>query len=87
MLGNIADEFVSCLALYITTDMLSAEFRKSLVAAVSGNKGQVPLHMFLYDPKSGYNIEFNSQKFHVATSPDFFQRLSEMKIPYKVFKK
>lgn len=87
MLGNIADEFVSCLALYITTDMLSAEFRKLLVSAVSRNKGQVPLHMFLYDPKSGYNIEFNSRKFHVATSQDFLQRLSEMRIPYKVFRK
>lgn len=87
LLGNIADEFVSFLALYITTDMLNSSFRKDLVSVVSHCKGNVPLHMFLYDAKSGYNIEFNSRKFHIAASADFIQRITDMKIPYKVFTK
>ena len=67
--------------------MLSPDFREKLVKIVKGNKGNVPLTMFLYDPEKKWNIEFLSQKFKVQVTQTFIEELQALGIRYSVIKK
>ena len=87
LLGNVTDSFVKGFAIYISTDMLTQEFRDKLVKMIKRNKGSVPLTMFLHDPQKGWNIEFLSRKFRVAVTADFIEDLKNLQIRYNVLKK
>ena len=87
LLGNVTDSFVKGFAIYVSTDMLTPEFRDKLVKMIKRNKGSVPLTMFLHDPQKGWNIEFLSRKFRVAVTADFIEELKSLQIRYSVLKK
>ena len=87
LLGNITEDMVKEFAICISTPMLSAGFRKDLMKVIHANKGNIPLHMLLNDPKTGYNIEFKSMKFQVALSTELLQQLDAMGIKCRVVKK
>ena len=87
LLGNVTDSFVKGFAIYVSTDMLTQEFRDKLVKMIKRNKGSVPLTMFLHDPQKGWNIEFLSRKFRVAVTADFIEELKNLQIRYSVLKK
>ena len=87
LLGNVTDTFVKGFAIYISTSMLTPEFREQMVKMIKRNKGNAPLTMFLHDPDKGWNIEFLSRKFRVAVTAEFIEELKNMQIRYSVIKK
>ena len=87
LLGNVSDTFIKGFAIYISTAMLTPEFREKIVKMIKRNKGNAPLTMFLHDPEKGWNIEFLSRKFRVAVTADFIEELKKMQIRYNVIKK
>ena len=87
LLGNVADTMVKGFAINVTTPMLIEDFRKKLVTLLKRNKGNIPLTMFLYDPKTKYRVEFVSHKFTVAVSTDFCYDLDALGVTWQVEKK
>ena len=87
LLGNVAEERITGLSIYVTTTMLSPDFREKLVKMLKGNKGKTPLTMFLYDPQKKWNIEFLSHKFKVQISNEFLDEIKALGIRYAVSKK
>ena len=87
LLGNVTEELVKGFSIYVTTPMLSPDFRDRLVKMLKRNKGKVPLTMFLYDPQKKWNIEFLSHKFSVQISQPFIEELKNLGIRYSVSKK
>ena len=87
LLGNVAEERITGLSIYVTTTMLSPDFREKLVKMLKRNKGKTPLTMFLYDPVKKWNIEFLSHKFKVQISNEFLDELKALGIRYAVSKK
>ena len=87
LLGNVTEELVKGFSIYVTTPMLSPDFRDRLVKMLKRNKGKVPLTMFLYDPQKKWNIEFLSHKFSVQISQPFIEELKNLGITYSVSKK
>lgn len=87
LLGNVKDNYLKSFALNLTTPQLSKEFRSKLVQLIKEHKGQTDLNMYLYDPKTRYNIEFFSRKFRIAVTNDFIYALRDMGISYSVTKK
>lgn len=87
LLGNVAETYIKGFSINITTPMLSGDFRDRLGRLIRKHKGNVPLTMFLYDPKTKYNIEFLSRKFQISVNAGLIEELKEMNIPYKVLKK
>ena len=87
LLGNVAEERVTGLSIYVSTPMLSPDFREKLVKMLKRNKGKTALSMFLYDPEKKWNIEFLSHKFKVQVSKDFLEELEAAGIRYAVSKK
>ncbi len=43
--------------------------------------------MFLYDPKTQYNIEFLSKRFRIAVTAQFIEDITDLKINYNVIRK
>lgn len=87
LLGNVTETYVKGFSIRITTPMLNSDFRERLGKVIKKNKGTVPLTMFLYDPKTRYNIEFLSRKFQIAISAPFINDLKDMNIKYNVISK
>ena len=87
LLGNVTEELIKGFSIYVTTPMLSPDFRDRLVKMLKRNKGKVPLTMFLYDPQKKWNIEFLSHKFSVQISQPFIEELKSLGITYSVSKK
>ena len=87
LLGNVTDTYIKGFSIKITTPMLNSDFREKLGKLIKRNKGTVPLTMFLYDPKTKYNIEFLSRKFQIAVSAPFINDLKDMNIGYSVVRK
>jgi len=87
LLGNVTDSMLSGFALHLTTPMLDEKFRRKLVSLIKAHKGSVPLSMFLYDPKTKYNLEFQSKKYQVAVTSAFIDALTELGVPYTVSQK
>ena len=87
LLGNVTETYIKGFSIYISTPMLSPEFRENLVKTIKRNKGNVPLTMFLYDPEKGWNIEFLSRKFQVSVTAPFIDELQRLGIRYNVIKK
>ena len=87
LLGNVAEERVTGLSIYVTTPMLTPDFREKLVKMLKKNKGNTALSMFLYDPQKKWNIEFLSHKFKVQVTKDFLKELEAAGIRYSVSKK
>jgi len=54
---------------------------------VKTNPGKTPLNMYLYDPKTKYKIEFQSNKFRVAVTSEFIREVTGLNISYRVIKK
>ena len=80
LLGNVTETYVKGFSIRITTPMLNSDFRDRLGKIIKKNKGTVPLTMYLYDPKTRYNIEFLSRKFQIAISAPFINDLKDMNI-------
>ena len=87
LLGNVTETYVKGFSIRITTPMLNSDFRERLGKIIKKNKGTVPLTMYLYDPKTRYNIEFLSRKFQIAISAPFINDLKDMNIGYNVISK
>ena len=87
LLGNVTETYVKGFSIRITTPMLNSDFRERLGKLIKKNKGTVPLTMYLYDPKTRYNIEFLSRKFQIAISAPFINDLKDMNIGYNVISK
>ncbi len=87
LLGNVTDSFLSGLAIYLKTPMLTEDFRRQLVGLVSRNKGTVPLTIYLTDPETRYTIEFLSKKFQVAVTAEFIEALERLDIHTKALQK
>ncbi len=87
LLGNVTETYVKGFSIRITTPMLNSDFRERLGKVIKKNRGTVPLTMFLYDPKTRYNIEFLSRKFQIAISAPFINDLKDMNIKYNVISK
>ena len=87
LLGNVSDIYIKGFSISVSTPILSPDFREKLVKIVKGNKGNVPLTMFLYDPEKKWNIEFLSQKFKVQVTQTFIEELQALGIRYSVIKK
>ena len=87
LLGNVSDIYIKGFSISVSTPMLSPDFREKLVKIVKGNKGNVPLTMFLYEPEKKWNIEFLSQKFKVQVTQTFIEELQALGIRYSVIKK
>ena len=87
LLGNVSDTYIKGFSIKITTPMLNSGFREKLGKLIRKNKGTVPLTMFLYDPKTKYNIEFLSRKFQIAVTAPFINDLKDMNIGYNVISK
>ena len=87
LLGNVTETYVKGFSIRITTPMLNSDFRERLGKIIKKNKGTVPLTMYLYDPKTRYNIEFLSRKFQIAISAPFINDLKDMNIKYNVISK
>ena len=84
MLGNVTESMLKSFAINLTTPQLSEQFRRSLVKLLKDNKGKTELSMYLYDPKTRYNVEFKSRKFQVAVTNDLIYGLRELGISYTV---
>ena len=88
MLGNISDELLKGFSLNIETPMLTPAFREGLVKVVKKHKGNIPLEMFLFDPKTRYQIQFKSNKFQVQVSTDLIADLRRIGVDrYEVIRK
>ena len=86
LLGNVNETYLKAFALNLTTPQLGKELRVKLVKLLKENKGKTPLNMFLFDPKTGYKVEFYSKKFQVAVSNDLIMGLRDLGISYSVGK-
>ena len=87
MLGNVTESLLKSFAINLTTSQITEDFRKKLVKLLKENKGKTPINLFLYDPKTRYNIEFFSKKFQVAVTNEFLYGLRDLGISYTVNKK
>jgi len=87
MLGNVTEDLLKSFGIILETTQITESFRKDLVRLLKNNKGNIPLNMYLYDPKTRYNIEFFSKKFQVAISNDFLMGLKELGLKYVVNRK
>lgn len=87
LLGNIAERMVAGFVIEISTTMLNPDFRESLKNAIKGSKGNIPLSIFLVDPKTKYQIEFLSKKFQVAVTSDFLAEVKNLGVRYKILPK
>ena len=87
LLGNIAERLVAGFVIEISTTMLNPDFRESLKNAIKGSKGNIPLSIFLVDPKTKYQIEFLSKKFQVAVTSDFLADVKNLGVRYKILPK
>lgn len=87
LLGNIAEDFVGALTLYVQTPLLSEDFRKRLSKLLRENKGSTPLHIFLHDPSTDYKIDFHSRKYNLSVNTELIQQISTLGLQYKVSKK
>ncbi len=80
LLGNVSDDILTGFSMNLTTPMLTQKFREDLVRVVKKHKGNIPLNLFLYDPKTNYRIQFYSKKFQVAVTSDFIRELRQIGI-------
>ena len=87
MLGNVTESMLKTFAINLTTDQLSESLRRDLVKLLKANKGKTDLGMYLYDPKTRYNVEFKSRKFQVAVTNDLIYGLRDLGISYTVNRK
>ncbi len=78
LLGNVSEELLAGFTVGISTPMLTADFRKKLVALVKANPGPTELKITLFDPQTHYNIEFHSTKFKVAVTSEFVYALKAL---------
>ncbi|MBP5389436.1 MAG: DNA polymerase III subunit alpha [Bacteroidales bacterium] len=87
LLGNVAEERLKGLAVNITTDRLSPEFRAGLVRALKENKGNTPLSLYLFDPETKYRVEFYSKKYSVAVSAELMAAFQDLGLDCTPLKK
>ena len=84
LLGNVTESMLKSFAININTPQLNEDFRRSLVKLLKENKGKTDLTMYLYDPKTRYNVEFKSRKFQIAVSNELIYGLRDLGITYTV---
>ncbi|MCD8313883.1 MAG: DNA polymerase III subunit alpha [Bacteroidales bacterium] len=87
MLGNVAEQFVGGFCLSLNTPQLSQDFRKALVKTIRSHPGKTPLLMTVYDPVTGYKIDFLSNKFHVEVDSSLVSDIKKLDIEYSVIRK
>ena len=84
LLGNVTESMLKSFAININTPQLNEDFRRSLVKLLKENKGKTDLTMYLYDPKTRYNVEFKSRKFQIAVTNELIYGLRDLGITYTV---
>ena len=84
LLGNVGASYLKSFALNLTTSQLTKDFREALIALLKKFKGKTDLHMYLFDPKTRYNVEFYSRKFKVNACSDLICALRELGVDYTV---
>ena len=84
LLGNIKDDLLKAFAINLTTGQLNPEFRAKLLSLLKQHRGGTPLNMYLYDPKTHYNIEFYSRKIQIGVTNELLFGLRDLGISYKV---
>ena len=87
MLGNVNESMLKTFAINLTTPQINESFRRNLVKLLKENRGKTELSMYLYDPKTRYNVEFKSRKFQVAVTNDLIYGLRDLGITYTVNRK
>ena len=87
LLGNVKDTLLKSFSINLTTEQLSPEFRKKLLALLNAHKGSTPLNMYLFDPKTRYNIEFYSRKIQIGVTNELLYGLRDLGITYAVNRK
>ena len=66
---------------------VDAAFRKELVKLLQSYKGEIPLKLYIVDPKLDYKIEFKSKKYKVRVCTEFIYDLDRLGIPYTISRK
>ncbi|MBR1869152.1 MAG: hypothetical protein IJ799_03700, partial [Bacteroidales bacterium] len=87
LLGNLAADYITGINVKLTTPMLNPDFRKRLSKTIRENKGGTPLMIVLFDPETRYNVEFRSNKYQVAVTPDLLAALLELGLNWEIQKK
>ncbi|MCQ2144135.1 MAG: DNA polymerase III subunit alpha [Bacteroidales bacterium] len=87
LLGNANESFLKEFRLKINTALLSAEFKDGLIKLLKRHKGDIPLSLFIIDPKTRYMVEFSTRKFRVAITPDFLKDIEALGIDGEAVRK
>lgn len=78
LLGNVAGNLISEFVMNVSTDKLSAKFRKELVAVLKAYKGGTALKLRLFDRETSYDVEFFSKKYQVRVCSDLVNDLERL---------
>ncbi len=87
LLGNVTESALSAITLNVMAGQIDAAFRKELVKLLQSYKGEIPLKLYIVDPKLDYKIEFKSKKYKVRVCTEFIYDLDRLGIPYTISRK
>ena len=87
LLGNVTESALSAITLNVMAGQIDAAFRKELVKLLQSYKGEIPLKLYIVDPKLDYKIEFKSKKYKVRVCTEFIYDLDRLGIPYTITRK
>ena len=87
LLGNVTESALSAITLNVMAGQIDAAFRKELVKLLQSYKGEIPLKLYIVDPKLDYKIEFKSKKYKVRVCTEFIYNLDRLGIPYTISRK
>lgn len=83
LMGNAAEKLLKGYKMTINIELLTEEFRKDLLKLLKAHKGDIPLSLFIVDPKTKYAVEFASRKFRVAVSSELAESAARLGISCK----
>ena len=84
LLGNVGLSRINKFAIFVGTDNMGAEFRKTLAKVLKTHKGSTPLTIYIHDEATGYKLEFFSKKYQVAVNQELISDLQLLGLQYKV---
>ena len=87
LLGNVMESALSAITLNVMAGQVDAAFRKELVKLLQSYKGEIPLKLYIVDPKLDYKIEFKSKKYKVRVCTEFIYDLDRLGIQYTISRK
>ena len=68
------------LCIEVKTDMLSKQFRDSLLQTIKEHAGNTELFLYLTNPETHFRIGFYSKKYRVSVTPGLIDALTKMGI-------